>query len=94
MAYLSTVGSAVIDLEAAESALAEAQCCLRPRVGPPPLVYRGASEEHLRGQGCYPESEDGGEDRAVIFACGCRARVPWWTLEKRSENSGSHLQSV
>ena len=83
MPNVPTMGAAVIDLEAEERTLADAQRCLRPRVGPPPLVYRGAGEEHLRGQGCYPESESAGETRAVIFACGCRAHVPWWTLEKR-----------
>jgi hypothetical protein len=83
MTYPSGMGSAVLEVEADETSLAEAQRCLCPRVGPPPLVYHGAGEEHLRGQGCYPESDESGEERAVIFACGCRARVPWWTLEKR-----------
>jgi hypothetical protein len=84
MPYLSTVGLAIaIGPEVAESTSAESQRCPRPRVGPPSLVYRGAADEHLRGQGCYPEHDDGGENRTVIFACGCRANVPWWTLEKR-----------
>jgi hypothetical protein len=83
MAYLSRVGSSVMELEAVESKLAEPQRCVRARVGPPPLVYRGAADEHLRNQGCYPDYADGGEQRLVIFACGCRASVPWWTLERR-----------
>jgi hypothetical protein len=80
MAYLS---SAVMELEAVESALTDVDSRVRPRVGPPPLTYRGAGDEHLRGQGCYPEQAEAGEQRLVVFACGCRARVPWWTLEKR-----------
>jgi hypothetical protein len=55
----------------------------RARLEAPTLTYYGLGEEHWRGQKCHPIDEPGTdlEERVVIMACGCRASVPWWTLE-------------
>jgi len=57
---------------------------VRPRVDAPPFRYRGLAEPHWRGQGCYPAELEAtqADQRVVIMACGCRASVPWWTLEQ------------
>jgi hypothetical protein len=47
------------------------------------LRYRGLGDEHWRGQTCHviPLTASQAHERDVIMACGCQARVPWWTLE-------------
>jgi hypothetical protein len=60
---------------------------VQPRVGEPRLRYRGFGDPHWRGQPCYliGQSPAQAEERSVIMACGCRASVPWWTLELLSD---------
>ena len=47
----------------------------------PAFIYRGYAEPHWRGQTCHLIGEITTEERVVVMACGCRAYVPWWTLE-------------
>src|ERR1051326_1163843 len=47
----------------------------------PAFTYRGYAESHWRGQTCHLIGENAPEGRIVAMACGCRASVPWWTLE-------------
>jgi hypothetical protein len=47
----------------------------------PAFIYRGYAEPHLRGQTCHLIGENAPEERLVVMACGCRASVPWWTLD-------------
>ena len=56
----------------------------RPRVSPPPLVYRGQDEAHWFGQPCYvPQPYNvTAAGVEVVFACGCRALVAPASLER------------
>jgi hypothetical protein len=57
------------------------EAAAKPRHTRPAFVYRGYAEPHWRGQTCYLVSEIRTDERLVVMACGCRASVPWWTLE-------------
>jgi len=53
------------------------------RVAAPPFRYTGSGDPHWQGQPCHVDAQattDAGK-RVIIMACGCRASVPWWTLE-------------
>jgi hypothetical protein len=52
-----------------------------PHVVPPSFTYRGYGDPHWRGQRCYLIGPANLEEREIVLACGCRASVPWWTLE-------------
>jgi hypothetical protein len=66
------------------TAVQETKLSVRPRVEPPPYVYRGLGDEHLRGQPCYCLETADDEHVVVVMSCGCQAIVPWWTLEPRT----------
>ncbi len=54
-----------------------------PRAEAPRFTYHGLGEPHWRGQPCYSSSDSAThpDERIVTMACGCRASVPWWTLQ-------------
>ncbi len=54
---------------------------VRPRTALPTFVYLGYGEKHWRGQTCPLIGAASLDERTVVFSCGCRASVPWWTLE-------------
>jgi hypothetical protein len=56
---------------------------LRAVAGEPRFIYRGVADQHWRGQPCHLtwEASTDPDERIVVMACGCRASVPWWTLE-------------
>jgi hypothetical protein len=58
--------------------------CVEPCSAAPELIYRGIADPHLFGQPCavMPSPEDDHEVQGVVFACGCRAVVPWSTLDR------------
>jgi hypothetical protein len=60
------------------------EAAAKPRHTRPAFVYRGYAEPHCRGQTCHLIGEIRSDERLVVFACGCRASVPWWTLEPYS----------
>jgi hypothetical protein len=51
------------------------------RAAQPTKVYRGHTDEHWRGQTCHVVGASTQGELNIILACGCRASVPWWTLE-------------
>jgi hypothetical protein len=51
------------------------------RIAPPTRVYQGHAEAHWRGQTCRVVGSAVADERTIVFPCGCRASVPWWTLE-------------
>ncbi len=72
---------------AAESADAEAPSggqATIPRIQRPRYVYKGSGDPHWQGQSCEIDTlaEPDLVSPTVILACGCRASVPWWTLER------------
>jgi hypothetical protein len=52
-----------------------------PRAMAPGFTYRGYGEAHWRGQTCHLVGATQPDEWTVVLACGCRASVPWWTLE-------------
>jgi len=53
----------------------------RPRYARPAYTYRGHGDAHWYGQACHVVGATSPDERLIILACGCRARVMWWTLE-------------
>jgi hypothetical protein len=51
------------------------------RLERPVFVYVGLGDPHWTGQSCYLEAVSDSSERVVIMSCGCRASVPWWTLD-------------
>jgi hypothetical protein len=56
---------------------------VRLRVAAPSFRYTGTRDPHWQGQPCHvdPRPRTDAGERVVTMACGCRASVPWWTLE-------------
>jgi hypothetical protein len=54
---------------------------LEPRTTLPGFIYRGYAEAHWRGQTCHVVGAAAPDERTIVMACGCRARVASWTLE-------------
>jgi hypothetical protein len=54
-----------------------------PRVDQPGFTYRGRGDAHLVGQPCrvVVGASVGSSTCLVVFACGCRAAVPYTALE-------------
>lgn len=57
------------------------EAAAKPRHTSAAFIYRGYAESHWHGQTCHLIAENAPEERVIVMACGCRASVPWWTLE-------------
>jgi hypothetical protein len=72
-----------------EMAAGPSNISVRARSTAPQFHYRGYGDAHWRGQSCYLVGSHAAqpEHRTVIMACGCKACVPWWTLDPILERS-------